>query len=430
MLARRHPPGRLDAPRASALRKELVIAAQRSQSDYVARVVLGEDWVPGDDVSAAREGRVRQPPAVRPQRRRAATRAACCSALRETAGSGDEMLETHKASAPSRSLRADVFHSPWMAGAMLHSPCPMVVTLHDLAALKRRSEHLRTGRAPAPAPPRRAARGARDRAHRGASASDAVDHLRPRARARRRDPRGRRRRDVPALARSEVAAARARFGAARALPGVGRRACSTPIPSKHVAELAATPRELPLVLVGPTRPWAHELPDVILTGHVSDDAARRHLQRRARARAALRGGGLRPARRRGARLRHAGRRLRRPGAARGARRARHVRRGRRPAALIDAAEARERPAPPPPRGPGRTPPAPPGSVYARAPRRRSTGRAPPAPRRCAGAPPTAARAGARPALRRRVSRRPRCESTAGIVFSRIVRSSASDQRSR
>ena len=44
-----------------------------------------------------------------------------------------------------------------------------------------------------------------------------------------------------------------------------------PDPSKHVAELAATPRELPLVLVGPTRPWAHELPDVTLTGHVSDE---------------------------------------------------------------------------------------------------------------------------------------------------------------
>ena len=25
------------------------------------------------------------------------------------------------------------------------------------------------------------------------------------------------------------------------------------------------------MLVGPTRPWAHELPDVILTGHVSDE---------------------------------------------------------------------------------------------------------------------------------------------------------------
>ena len=44
-----------------------------------------------------------------------------------------------------------------------------------------------------------------------------------------------------------------------------------PDPGKHVAELAATPRELPLVLVGPTRPWAHELPDVTLTGHVSDE---------------------------------------------------------------------------------------------------------------------------------------------------------------
>ncbi len=44
-----------------------------------------------------------------------------------------------------------------------------------------------------------------------------------------------------------------------------------PDPSKHIAELAATPRELPLVLVGPTRPWAHELPDVILTGQVSDE---------------------------------------------------------------------------------------------------------------------------------------------------------------
>jgi hypothetical protein len=32
-----------------------------------------------------------------------------------------------------------------MQGAMLHSPCPMVVTLHDLAALKRPSERLRSG---------------------------------------------------------------------------------------------------------------------------------------------------------------------------------------------------------------------------------------------------------------------------------------------
>jgi glycosyltransferase involved in cell wall biosynthesis len=44
-----------------------------------------------------------------------------------------------------------------------------------------------------------------------------------------------------------------------------------PDPRKRVTELASTPRELPLVLVGEARRWAHELPDVILTGHVTDD---------------------------------------------------------------------------------------------------------------------------------------------------------------
>ena len=65
-------------------------------------------------------------------------------ALRETAAASDEVLETKRPSAIVRAQGADVFHSPWMDGAMLHSPCPMVVTVHDLAALKRRSEHLRT----------------------------------------------------------------------------------------------------------------------------------------------------------------------------------------------------------------------------------------------------------------------------------------------
>jgi hypothetical protein len=60
-------------------------------------------------------------------------------ALRDTAGEQDEIRESH------RPRSADVFHAPWMQGAMLHSPCPMVVTLHDLAALKRPSERLRCG---------------------------------------------------------------------------------------------------------------------------------------------------------------------------------------------------------------------------------------------------------------------------------------------
>jgi Glycosyltransferase Family 4 len=60
-------------------------------------------------------------------------------ALRDTADEQDEIGESH------RPRGADVFHTPWMQGAMLHSPCPMVVTLHDLAALKRPSERLRGG---------------------------------------------------------------------------------------------------------------------------------------------------------------------------------------------------------------------------------------------------------------------------------------------
>jgi hypothetical protein len=60
-------------------------------------------------------------------------------ALRDTGGTGGEIVETH------RPRRADVFHAPWMQGAMLHSPCPMVVTIHDLAALTRTSERLRGG---------------------------------------------------------------------------------------------------------------------------------------------------------------------------------------------------------------------------------------------------------------------------------------------
>lgn len=60
-------------------------------------------------------------------------------ALRATAGEQDEIRESH------RPRGADVFHAPWIQGAMLHSPCPMVVTLSDLAELKRPSERLRCG---------------------------------------------------------------------------------------------------------------------------------------------------------------------------------------------------------------------------------------------------------------------------------------------
>jgi glycosyltransferase involved in cell wall biosynthesis len=189
-------------------------------------------------------------------------------ALRDTAATGDELLETHRPSSTVRARSPELLHSPWMAGAMLHPPCPLVVTIHNLAPMKRRSEHLRTGlrlrlrhlavqRAACVIVPTEAV------------AEDAVTHLRLE------------RERVVVIAEAadasmyprppqEIAAVRARHALPeRYLVWVG--GLQHPDPGKHVAKLAAAPRELPLVLVGPTRPWAHELPDVILTGQVADE---------------------------------------------------------------------------------------------------------------------------------------------------------------
>ncbi len=167
-----------------------------------------------------------------------------------------------------REGRADVLHTPWMEGAMLRSPCPSVVTVHDLTRRKRRSEHLRTGLR------RRLRDLAVQRAMRvvvptRAVADDAVEQLGvepgrvvviPHA----ADPVMR-----PRCER-EIASVRERYKLPeRYLVWVG--GLRHPDPSKHLRELAATPRRVPLVMVGPTRPWAHELPDVTLTGRVSDE---------------------------------------------------------------------------------------------------------------------------------------------------------------
>lgn len=61
-------------------------------------------------------------------------------ALRNTVGARGEIVETHR---PRQAY--DVFHAPWIQGAMLHSPCPMVVTIHELGARTRLSERLRGG---------------------------------------------------------------------------------------------------------------------------------------------------------------------------------------------------------------------------------------------------------------------------------------------
>jgi glycosyltransferase involved in cell wall biosynthesis len=185
-------------------------------------------------------------------------------ALRETAG---ERLveETH------RPRRGAIYHAPWMEGAAVRCPIPQVVTLHDLVPLKRRTDYLRTGR-------RFGLRYlAVQRADRvivptDAVGADAQDHLRidparivtiPEAADATMRPRS------PA----EVAAARERHG----LPGeylVWVGGLEHPDPRRRVASLLDQPHELPIVLVGPAREWAHGLADrggVHVTGLVDDD---------------------------------------------------------------------------------------------------------------------------------------------------------------
>jgi len=175
---------------------------------------------------------------------------------------GGELTEQH------RPRRADLFHSPWIDGALLRPRIPVVVTLHDLVPLKRRGEYLRSGLR------FRMRYLAVERATRlivptHAVAGDAIELLDvDQARI---DVVGEAA-DAAFTTRSaeEVAAVRRRYG----LPPdyllwVG--GLRHPDPRKRVAALAGTPRELPLVLVGDPGQWAKELPDVTLTGAVDDE---------------------------------------------------------------------------------------------------------------------------------------------------------------
>jgi glycosyltransferase involved in cell wall biosynthesis len=164
--------------------------------------------------------------------------------------------------------RCEVFHAPWIDGALLRSPVPMVVTLHDLIPLKRRSEYLRSGlrfrmRYLA------VQRAVRVIVPTNSVARDAIDVLDipadrlaviPEAAAPKLGPRS----------QEEVREVRERFALPdRYLLWVG--GLRTPDPRKRVAALARAPRSMPLVLVGAMGRWAEELPDVTLTGAVSDD---------------------------------------------------------------------------------------------------------------------------------------------------------------
>lgn len=183
-------------------------------------------------------------------------------ALARTMHTDDEIVDTH------RPRRRGVYHAPWLPGALVRPPCPQVVTLHDLAPLKRRATYLRIGRQHH-LRYMAAARAERVIVPTKVVADDVTDvlgieperiaviHEAPAPTMSARSP-------------EEVRAAREAHGIPEDyLLWVG--GLDHPDPRKRVTELAATPRDLPLVLVGAAKRWAHELPDVLLTDHVTDD---------------------------------------------------------------------------------------------------------------------------------------------------------------
>jgi glycosyltransferase involved in cell wall biosynthesis len=181
-------------------------------------------------------------------------------ALRD--GGRCELVESHQP------RRCDVYHSPWIDGAMLRCPVAMVVTVHDLAPLKRQGQYLRSTlrfklRYLAV---QRAARVIVPTCAVADDVESVLDIPRhriaviPEAPAASLHPRS----------KDEVSAVRDQFGLPeRYLVWVG--AMQRPDPRKRVAALTRAARSMPLVLVGPTAPWAHELRGVKLTGAVSDD---------------------------------------------------------------------------------------------------------------------------------------------------------------
>ncbi len=181
-------------------------------------------------------------------------------ALRD--GDRGDVVETH---APRR---CDLFHSPWIEGAVLRCPVPQVVTLHDLVALKRRGEYARNGirfklrylavqNAARVIVPTQAVA---DDAERLLGVEPQRIAVIPKAPAKVFRPRE----------ADQVSAVRSRFGLPdEYLLWVGP--LRQPDPRKRVEALARCRRTLPLVLVGRAGRWAHELPGVVLTGAVDDE---------------------------------------------------------------------------------------------------------------------------------------------------------------
>ena len=294
--------------RACSARRDEMGAAARERARRFGADAYAERVERAPRCGGADEGRLRLAARRATRAGSAATRAACSTRCARRRGAATRSSRpTGRAASTSSTRRGST-------ARCCARPCPQVVTLHDLVPLKRRARVPAHRRALPPALPRRPARRRGDRPD--------ARRRRRRRRAPRRRARAHRasspRRAAPAFT---PAARRGGRGGARALRRPRATTCCGSAGCEHARPAQArrrarrgAARRCRSSSPGRAEPLGARAPDVIAHRPGHRRRPRRALHRRPRARLPLRRRGLRPAAGRGARLRHAGRRVRRPGA--------------------------------------------------------------------------------------------------------------------
>ena len=139
------------------MRRSFIPAQSAREREYVAAVERVRDRA---KLRAGHEGRVRQPARPPIPTASGATRDACCRRCARRHAATMRCSRPIALGEHQDAERGRASTRPGWTGRCCAAPCPMVVTLHDLARAEAAQRVPARRHAPAPAPPRGAARGA------------------------------------------------------------------------------------------------------------------------------------------------------------------------------------------------------------------------------------------------------------------------------
>ena len=237
-------------------------SAQSSLSDYVVLVRILGDGLMG--VCCLVKVAYRQPPGRR------SLRGGALFAIPAQGAARDRRAQARRSSRPTGlGARTSSTRPAWRARCST-ARCRWSSRCTTSAAFDAPQRVPAQRRAPAPAPTRGPA-AVRVIVPTEAVARGSLLGAGPRGRPCYRHPRGRRRRECT-VARAARSQRQGSGSGCLSATWSGSGGLRHPGPGQTRDKARRRRHEtLPLVLVGPTRPWAHELPDVTLTGEVSDD---------------------------------------------------------------------------------------------------------------------------------------------------------------